>query len=141
MGAVGMPASMGKRFGARLIDGILLGIPVGILSSVLFEAGTVSASVGQIALQLVFTGIYETMMIGTRGATLGKQWLGIRVVREADGQLLGIGPAALRWLIPWIGILACFVGQLVVFLSPFFDSTKRNQGWHDKVAKDLVIQV
>jgi hypothetical protein len=42
-----------------------------------------------------------------RGATFGKQMLGIKVLREVDGQIPGFLPAFLRWLIPVLGIFAC----------------------------------
>jgi hypothetical protein len=29
----------------------------------------------------------------------------------------------------------CFIG----YFSPFFDNTKRNQGWQDKAANDFVV--
>ena len=62
-----------------------------------------------------------------------------KVVREQDGGLPGWGQSALRWLIPQVAGLVCGLVTLLVYLSPFFDNTGRQQGWHDKVAKTLVV--
>lgn len=97
-----------------------------------------------VGLFLVFliTLAYEVVMIALRGATVGKQLLGVKVVRESDGQVPGWGPALLRWIVPLAPAIIPFIGALgtlVVYLSPLFDSSGRNQGWHDKVAKTLFI--
>jgi uncharacterized RDD family membrane protein YckC len=145
---------MGVRLGARVIDSLIIGIPLGILYGVLTAAfgssevgsGTVSfglngapAALFQLVNLVVVVG-YEVGLIGSRGATIGKQLLGIKVVRETDGGLPGYGPAAIRWVIPLAGFFACCVGWFVVVLSPFWDSTKRNQGYQDKLAKTLVVK-
>jgi uncharacterized RDD family membrane protein YckC len=149
---------MGKRFGARLIDIVITGVVVGLLAALLIGtaftqvqtdpvtgevtsggAGLASAIFGLVAIATVFGLFYEVGLIALRGATPGKQILGIKVVREADGQVPGWGPAILRWLIPQVGGMVCGIGQYVVYLSPFWDSGQRLQGWHDKVAKTLVV--
>jgi uncharacterized RDD family membrane protein YckC len=156
-------ASMPRRLGARLLDGLIVGLVIGVLAAIIFgvfasgggfdnletdengnltngEGAFLAAYFGWIGLTFVITLGYEIVLIALRGATLGKQILGIKVVREQDGQIPGWGPSVLRWLIPFVGSFACGIGQLVVFLSPFFDSTGHNQGWHDKVAKTVVIR-
>jgi uncharacterized RDD family membrane protein YckC len=85
---------------------------------------------------------YEVSMLALRGGTLGKLFVGIRVVRSRDGSLPGWGPAAVRWIVPILAFfMTCGFGGLVVFLSPFFDSTRRNQGWHDQAAGTVVINI
>ena len=148
--AAGQYADMGKRFLARLIDFVIIFIPLLILYFVLFaiagsdaEDGTgVLTGGAAIVYWLIFVAgplAYEVGLIASRGATIGKQIVGVKVVREADGQVPGGGPAFLRWLIPFAGSLVCGIGQLLVYVSPFFDNTGRRQGWHDKVAKTVVI--
>jgi uncharacterized RDD family membrane protein YckC len=152
---------MASRLGARIIDVIILSIPAFIVFTLLggsllgqAEIDPVTGEllnpedvVGQLAGFVVFTGLflllavlYEVGFIGARGATPGKSVLGIKVVDEAGGGLIGWGRAFVRWLIPFVGYLVCFIGQLVVYISPFFDGTGRLQGWHDKAARDLVIR-
>jgi uncharacterized RDD family membrane protein YckC len=145
---------MGQRFGARLLDALIIGVPFAIIYGVLVIGAATSSSAGSagstgaasgmaVLFQVAFSVgvvLYEMGMVATRGATLGKQILGVKVVREADGQIPGWGPSALRWVIPFVGSFACGIGQLVVYLSPFWDNTGRQQGWHDKVAHTLVIR-
>jgi uncharacterized RDD family membrane protein YckC len=92
---------------------------------------------------LVFTAlvaIYEVGLTATRGATLGKAAVGVRVVDAQHLGTIGWGRSLLRWVIPWGAGLLCGVAQLLIFASPLFDGSRRNQGWHDKAANDLVIR-
>jgi uncharacterized RDD family membrane protein YckC len=149
-------ASMGQRFLARLVDGAVIGIPAVIVVVIVLavalagesdtiEAGgepsgsVLAAYFTSLGAVLALSALYEVGMIATRGATLGKRALGITVVRESDLRVPGWGPAALRWLIPFVGVVVCWVGALLVYLSPLFDNSGRMQGWHDKVAKTLVV--
>lgn len=146
-------ASMGQRLGARVLDWVFLGVPLATVYVllILWLASTVEETgepgPGPVVGLLVFVGIasigavaYEVSLIAVRGATLGKQIVGIRVLREQDGQPPGWGSSVLRWVIPYAGAAVCGIGQLVVYLSPFFDDSGRRQGWHDKIAKTLVVR-
>jgi uncharacterized RDD family membrane protein YckC len=84
--------------------------------------------------------LYEWLMVGLRGATLGKMALSIKVVNENTGEVLGLGGSFVRWLIFFAGNFACGIGTLLVYLSVLFDNSGRSQGWQDKVAHDLVIR-
>ena len=168
VGAVRL-ASMGQRFLARVIDALIVGIPAAIIYFVVIAAWfttaassyTIDESTGQItgapaAAGLGFLGtafalpvtliileiLYEVTLIAIRGATLGKQIAGVRVIREADGQLPNWGPSLIRWAILYPAAIIPCIGSLWVLLcelSPFFDSQGRRQGWHDKGAKTIVI--
>jgi hypothetical protein len=118
-------ADMGKRLGARVID-LVIAVVVIIAVSVPFGrlGGNGTFEVTGLAPNLLVTLIwaaYEIGLTATRGQTLGKMALGIKVVREVDGGLPGGGPAALRWVIELAGSFVCCIG-------------------HDKVAKTLVVQ-
>ncbi|MEW2116502.1 RDD family protein [Streptomyces sp. NPDC005474] len=157
-------ASMGRRFGARVIDWLILGV----ISFVLSFAGIASfinsaqdcdpnavdyntcinnasadmvGKFGAVFGLLALAGLlYEWLMTGLFGATLGKMAVGIRVVKAETGQKPGLGSSFIRWIIPVVGSLACGIGQLLVFLSPFWDKSGRQQGWHDKASSTMVIQ-
>ncbi|AJF66885.1 RDD family protein [Streptomyces vietnamensis] len=166
-------ASMGLRFGARLIDGVAIAIVYWILSAIGL-AGVVGASksvddctgldpmssayqtclndqaeavggmfaalIGVFFLLFLATMLYEWLMVAFVGATLGKMALGLRVVKENTGGKPGLGGGFIRWIIPTVGALLCYIGAILVFLSPFFDSTGKTQGWHDRAAGTLVIK-
>ncbi|MCZ9339531.1 RDD family protein, partial [Streptomyces sp. TRM76130] len=84
--------------------------------------------------------LYEWLMTGLVGATLGKLCVGIRVVKVDTGQKPGLGSSFIRYIIPVVGSFACGIGQLLVYLSPFWDKSGRQQGWHDKAASTMVVQ-
>ncbi|MFF4649488.1 RDD family protein [Streptomyces sp. NPDC001380] len=160
-------ASMGARFGARLIDGVLVGVVCWILM-VAGVAGAVgigakakteynpttgqyelspSASMGVLGVTMVLMLVifvlqlcYEWLMVAFAGATLGKRMVGLRVVNETTGQNPGLGSSFVRFIIPIVGWALCYLPGLLVWLSPFFDNSGRQQGWHDKAAHTLVIR-
>jgi len=152
-------ASIGQRFVGRLLDFLIVGIPSAIIAFAIIAAtasneadriaagestasGSFYASIFAVAGVLFVLGIlYEVGLIATRGATLGKQIAGVKVLRIGDGQLPGWGPSFLRWIIPAVANFVCGLLTLLVYLSPLFDSSGRRQGWHDKVAKTIVISV
>ncbi len=151
-------ASMVDRLVARIIDAVVLGVVglilvipaigalVGSADTVTGEpsGGAITGFFVVLAVFVVITLAYEVVFIAVRGQTIGKQVMKITVRREADGALPDWGPSFLRWLVPIAAgvVTSCIggVGQLVVYISPFFDNSGRNQGWHDKVAKTLVVK-
>lgn len=155
-------APMGTRLIARLIDALLVGgvlliaaVPLATglthavhtvhfadgTSQTTFAHGAVARAYGLLALAVVLSMLYDVALVAMRGATLGKQWTGLKVVRAADGGLPGWGPAFIRWLVPAAAAVACSIlGAGLVYASPFFDSTHRNQGWQDKAAHTFVIK-
>ncbi|MFE3327712.1 RDD family protein [Streptomyces sp. NPDC059176] len=163
-------ASMGRRFAARLIDGVLLYVLylifgfIGLAGTVgLSEttkqcdpaaadfqqcmddntaaaAGVVGTFLAVLALFFLASLLYEWLMISFLGATVGKLALGLKVVKENTGRVPGIGGGFIRWIIPMVGSIVCFIGMLLVYLSPFFDNSGKLQGWHDRAAGTLVIK-
>jgi uncharacterized RDD family membrane protein YckC len=152
-------AGMGQRFGARLLDGLIVGIPAAILLSLIFlpllttdagfdSNGNFTTGTGTLARQFIFSLIfliafaaYDILMISKRGATVGKQLVGILVINENGGPV-STEDAAKRWAIFQLPGLVPFIGGLWVLvcaLSPFFDSQRR-QGFHDKGAHTLVVK-
>ncbi|MGW1881053.1 RDD family protein [Streptomyces sp. NPDC001970] len=102
--------------------------------------GMIAGLFGIIALVGIATMLYEWLMISFVGATVGKMALGLKVVKESTGQVPGIGGGFIRWIIPLVGSFLCGIGQILVYLSPFFDNSGKLQGWHDRAAGTLVIK-
>jgi uncharacterized RDD family membrane protein YckC len=92
------------------------------------------------AIAVGFGLVYEWLMVGLLGATLGKFALGIKVVDQSTGATIGLTHAFVRAVIPFLGVLFCYLGALLVFVSPLFDRSGRLRGWHDRAAHDLVIR-
>ncbi|NIH84623.1 RDD family protein [Amycolatopsis granulosa] len=144
-------ATMGSRFLARIVDGLIIGVPLGILF-VILQVAVVAGDPDSwwllfliMPLASISMLVYEGTMLATRGATVGKDVAGVRLVTEQSagvpGAGIGGGPAFTRlatMVLP--GLIPCLGGlvELLVVLSPFFDEQAR-QGWHDKAAKTYAI--
>ncbi len=151
-------AGLGVRAAARLLDAGVLGtalLPLALLvnllgpssgphydssSGQLVDGGSSLLHLGsRLVVALVLLG-YEPLLIATHGTTIGKRAFRLSVLRRQDGAVPGWAAAVLRWLVPLLAILACFVGEFVVYLSPLLDRTGYNRGWHDKLAGTVVVQ-
>jgi len=160
-------ATMGLRLGARLIDGLAIGVVYGIISAIGLagamglakstedctygtagydacmndaSAGFVATMFSMLAILGLITLLYEWLMISLVGATVGKMALGLKVIKEDSGQVPGLGAGFIRYIIPIVGALLCYIGAVLVYLSPFFDNSGKLQGWHDRAAGTLVIK-
>jgi uncharacterized RDD family membrane protein YckC len=135
------------RFGAKLIDGLILGVVIGlpVLAFVLLTmrkgggaSQITSAMMGfQLGLQLManlLTIAYYTFMQGKYGATLGKMACGLKVVRS-DGSSLTYGRAFGRALAEILSGLICYIGYIIAA----FDGQKR--ALHDHIADTRVIRI
>jgi uncharacterized RDD family membrane protein YckC len=69
-----------------------------------------------------------------KGQTLGMMPFGLWVVREEDGGMLDLTRALLRY----VGLIVSFAAILLGVIWVAFDA--RKQGWHDKMARSLVIR-
>ncbi len=132
-------ATPGARFGARLIDLIVLGLI--LVPLVLRDFDLQAAGVGddplstgeQLAGGLV-AAAYEIGLVGLRSATLGKMAVGIEVVRQVDGQApVGFPTATMRWLpfaIGYVPILfvanLSFLVLLASLVLVFVDDFRRS---------------
>lgn len=76
-----------------------------------------------------------------RGQTPGKILMGTRVVMQSTAQIPGLGPAAMRWLIPgfFVFLPGVSVLSVVIYGWLLFDVLRR--GLHDKAAKTVVIHI
>ena len=146
-------ASPGRRLVARIIDGAIILVVVVVFAVVgiasIFagsEAGDEVVEVvtslfagGAIFMAILFV-IYEPTFIATRGQTLGKMAMRIKVIRADDGGIPGWGKALGRWVLPGLLVLIPVVGgllSLLVYLSLLWDD--RRQGWHDKMGTTVVV--
>ncbi|QPP08642.1 RDD family protein [Streptomyces bathyalis] len=137
-------ASRGKRLVARIIDALLIGIPVGLIMGFAqggWEPDDSGRTAGQ---QLVYTVVYlvyEGLMLTHSGQTVGKKVMRIRVAVLADGAVPRGVPGWLRSavyhvppLVPCIG----FIFWLANVLFCTWDKPYR-QCLHDKAAKTVVV--
>ncbi|APY88069.1 RDD family protein [Streptomyces alfalfae] len=146
----GMPplADSGKRVLARIIDMILVGIVVGLLSWAFgtseydIDPDEVNSgrSFGQSLLAAVLYIAYDTFMISRTGQTLGKKWLGMRVANLNDGATPSMQTALARAAVLWLPFAFCCACIWTAICGgwSFFDKPYK-QGLHDKAAKTVVV--
>ena len=114
------------RFGAILIDGIILAIVGAIVQRIL---GTGAGG----GLSTLISIAYYVYFWTTSGQTPGHQALHLRVVRT-DGTSLDVVTAIIRYVGYIISAIPIFLGFLWVAWDP------QKQGWHDKLASTYVIR-
>ena len=121
--------SVGPRFLALLIDSVIIGVVGGLLSLPFHNAtGVLGGSIG------ILTLLYFIVMEATRGATLGKMALGLRVVKT-DGSPISWSESIIRNLLRIIdGLFVYLVGAILVWTSPL------RQRLGDRAAKTVVIR-
>jgi uncharacterized RDD family membrane protein YckC len=114
------------RVVAAIIDAIILGVITGVLSFI--DNLVVSTSISTI-----IGWIYYSAMTATRGQTLGKMVVGVKVT-TVDGHQPDWTVAIIRE-VPGKIISGIVFGLGYLWVA--FDSKK--QGWHDKIAKTYVV--
>jgi uncharacterized RDD family membrane protein YckC len=142
------------RFVARLIDGVLLfivslivsipltlvmgGAAIGIGGSrdpaaALAALPAILALAGLRALIQIAIGVtYEAYFVSTRGGTLGKLALGLKIIK-ADGSPVPLGLAAGRYFAQILSSIILFIG----YIMAGFDPEKR--ALHDRICDTRVI--
>jgi uncharacterized RDD family membrane protein YckC len=134
------------RFVAYLVDGFIAGLLVwavaivfGMLTAALAVTGsdtaTVLGALFTVLAVVVVSVAYFPWFWAHGGQTPGMRILRLRVVRAADGGELSAGQAVLRLIGLWISFAVFYLGVIWIL----FDAQR--QGWHDKIAGTVVIEV
>jgi uncharacterized RDD family membrane protein YckC len=122
-----------------LVGAIIFGIGGALASADSQGLGTALVVIGVILLVVAYAWAIwrqiKNIIIdqGRTGYTYGKRKVGIRVIREQDGQMMGIGSAVARWLLHGILNSCLFLD----YLWPLWDS--KNQTLTDKVLGTVVV--
>ncbi|QFF97514.1 RDD family protein [Psychrobacillus glaciei] len=125
------PAGFWIRFAASLLDSLIIGIPLAIISYLL--AGdweeTPITSFGNILYTLIVPVLWY-------GFTIGKKMLGIRIAK-VDGSKLGYGAMILRVVVG--GLVYIFTFGIGLIVSAFMVGLlKDNRAIHDLIAGTYV---
>jgi uncharacterized RDD family membrane protein YckC len=129
------PGGLGARFGARVIDGILVAI-VSVLLALIFGLESNILVTGLFSGLLMF--IYFVALEVSQGATLGKKILGLSVRGPGGAPRPDFKQSAIRNsftllpIIPYIGGLLAFIAYVVIGVTINGSPTK--QGKHDELA-------
>jgi uncharacterized RDD family membrane protein YckC len=146
-------ASWGSRLAAYLIDGLILLVPVIVLTVIIVaiaagsDTGAVVTGIVGFLAYLVAAFLYAPLLMAREGPrngqTWGKQMLDIRVIRDS-GEHMTFGWAALREIAVKglvVGIASSIIPLIPWFLNffwPLWDD--QNRALHDMVASTHVVQ-
>ena len=129
------PGGLGARFGARVIDGFLVGI-LSFLIALLFGASSNIMVTGLFTGLLTF--IYFVALEVTQGKSLGKKLLGLSVRGAGGAAKPDFKQSAIRnsWtllpIVPYVGGLLGVIAIIVIAVTISNSPTK--QGKHDELA-------
>jgi uncharacterized RDD family membrane protein YckC len=136
-------ASRGKRLLARIIDALLIAIPIGIIAGVV--EGGYSTETGidywpQLGYTLAYF-IYEGLMLTNSGQTVGKKLMRIRVAVLQNGAVPAGSIGWLRAAVYQIPPLVPCVGSLFWLVNVLFCTWDKpyQQCLHDKAARTVVV--
>jgi uncharacterized RDD family membrane protein YckC len=122
-------ANWGLRVGANLIDFSAPYIIGGIL------VGTRSYVIGYILeFAAIVWGLYNAYQAGVTGQSTGRRIVGIRLIDERTGGVLGAGTSIGRYFLHILDAIPCWLG----FLWPLWDA--KRQTWADKLVHSVVIK-
>lgn len=132
-------AGFGLRYGAWMFDFLITLIAIMVFTFVVTAASKRSV-VGSNTDLLIVAGLTVLLFVlnfvvlaGAGGQTAGMRILGVYIVR-VDGKPFTMKQALLRHLIGYpLSTAALFLGFLWMLWDP------RQQGWHDKLARTIVV--
>lgn len=145
-GAPGSVEVVGLRVGQYLLDAVCVVVPLLVVALVGgFLGAMVDGGIGFVSLLvnlLVWLiavggsfGVYAWWPSTHGGQTPAMGWLGLRIVREADGGVPSLGECALRWVLLIVdGAFAGIVGLIIMSTS------QRKQRLGDMAAHTLVVK-
>jgi uncharacterized RDD family membrane protein YckC len=132
-------AGFGLRYGAWMFDFLITLIAMMMFTFVVTAVShsSVLGSNTQLVMVALLTMLLFVLnfvvLAGSNGQSAGMRILGIYIVRE-DGRPFTIKDAAMRHLVGYpLSTVAFFLGFLWMLWDP------RQQGWHDKIARTLVV--
>ncbi len=128
----GLPAGFFERLFAYLIDSVVAFALAVVLTLFLLDSDE-PVLVGRFGWVFVAMPVlYFTILVSTLSTTLGKQILGLRVIRN-DGAKIGVGRAFARYLCYTISFLIFGVGFLMILFRP------DKRGLHDLICDTRVV--
>jgi uncharacterized RDD family membrane protein YckC len=145
---IGIPATVvlapiWRRVLAQIIDQLIVLVPVVAIALAVGvrDVDDITDHAFAINVAVIATAfVYEFVLIGAWGRTVGKLALGTRAVRIDTGGAVLWYSSAIRALVPLAAGVIPGIGQilsLVVYLRAFLDP--RKQGWHDRAAGTIVV--
>ncbi|MEE2937130.1 MAG: RDD family protein [Planctomycetota bacterium] len=139
-------ASRFARLGAVIVDGIIslfITLPLAYFMGFFRELAAEMIALEDIILTLQGLVIFLVLhgyLLATRGQTIGKMLVGIRIVDYKSGELLPFFKlVGLRYLPLWIVTMIPFLGNFIALVDVLAIFTSERRCLHDLVANTKVI--
>ncbi|WP_170762255.1 RDD family protein [Ruegeria lacuscaerulensis] len=131
-------AGFGVRFAAMLIDAVIISLitiplSLSIYGNHYFDNPDIIVGPADFLINWVAPAFAVVVFWVTLSATPGKIVLKLKVVDAETGEKPSLGQAIGRYLAYFLSFIPLCAGYFWVLLDP------RNQGWHDKLAKTVVV--
>ena len=128
------------RVGATLLDTIfllLITLPLTYLfygAAMLEKQGQTFLGGWDLIINWLFPAVAVILLWFFKGATPGKMLTSVKVVNEKTGLTPSVGQSIVRYVAYFISIIPLFLGFFWIAVD------KKKQGWHDKIAKTVVVK-
>jgi uncharacterized RDD family membrane protein YckC len=146
-----IPAAPGARFAAAMIDAVLMYAPLVLLGGLAYMISDTEAALTTVGLTAVLLltpiGILQLVWISSRGQTIGKRVMGIKIVKMdmtpggfwSFAVVRGGAVPLLSGIID--AILPLRIGSLLILIDCLFVFAKDHRCLHDHLAKTRVVMV
>ncbi len=145
----GVLASRWRRFFGSLIDGIILGLLLYILSLITpwkpFAVSDVGNPLLHFALwnQVFGFALFVAVngyLLATRGQTVAKAMLGMRIVRQ-DGSIASFGRSMLRYGVGYFFAIVNAIASVYYLIDALLIFRANRRCLHDEIAGTMVVRV
>jgi len=121
------------RMGANILDGLLLGVPIGILSVIL----GISVEDRDIVNAVISVPYYLLLPVVWYGYTVGKRTCNIRIAR-IDGEKVGFGTMVLRYIVGFAIVYVLTLGIAMIVSAFMVGLREDKRAIHDFIAGTYV---
>ena len=139
-------AGLDRRFSAFMVDRLIAWTVIAAACWAAYELfwrdDRTWAGVALVAGVVVAVWVVFAVSLGVVGTTPGKAAVGVRAVQFGTGTPIGFGRALLRGLVLGVATIPTFgLGLATLAWTAVADPTRRRRGWHDHVARSIVVDL
>ncbi|MEO6511401.1 MAG: RDD family protein [Nocardioides sp.] len=139
-------AGLDRRFYAFVVDRLigwgLIAAASWAAYSLFFRDDRLWPGIAVIAGTALLVWLLFAIALGASGATPGKAAVGLRAVSAGTGTPIGVGRALLRGLVLGVATVPTFaIGLATLAWTALMDPRRQRRGWHDQVARSVVVDV
>ena len=139
-------AGLDRRFYGFMVDRVIAWTLVAAACWAAYELfwreDQIWAGIALVAGVVVAVWVVFAVALGVVGTTPGKAAVGVRAVQVGTGTPIGFGRALLRGLVLGLATIPTFgIGLAMLAWTAVADPTRRRRGWHDRVARSIVVDL